>query len=96
MTDDTLAPLFPDLALPRPLLAFEVLLTVPRDGETLGPDDAPRGRGVVAAFTAEKAEIGMVVRAPSLTEAVVLGLAACGEWAAMPGARLEVQPVSLS
>jgi hypothetical protein len=93
MADDTLAPLFPDIAVPRPLLAFEVVLTVPHAGETLGPGDAPQGKGVIAAFSAEKAEVGMVVRAPSLTEAVVLGLAACGEWAAMPGARLDVQPV---
>jgi len=94
MADETLAPLFPDLALPRPLLTYRVVLTVPRAGETLGPDEAPRGRGVITAFTAEQAEVGLVVKAPSLTEAAVLGLAACGEWAGMPGARLDVRPAS--
>lgn len=95
MTDETLAPLFPDLAVPRPLLSWEVVLTVPGAGETLGPGDAPRGRNVVAAFSAEKAEVGMTVRAPSLTEAVVLGLAACGEWARMAGAEVHVRPARL-
>lgn len=88
----------PDLGLlpdvPRPILSWSVTLTVPHDGEDgpLVPEDAPRGAGVISAWTATTAQFALTVKAPGLLEATVLGLAACGEWARARGAAVEVRP----
>lgn len=85
--------LLPDV--PEPLRRFDVTVSVPRedDGDGLVPPSAPRGKNVVSAWTAEQAIMCVTVTAPGLFEAAVLGLAAAGEWAQMPGASAEVKPV---
>lgn len=97
MNDDTLAPLFPDVAAARRVLPYVVEVTVPHapDPGTVMPPElpaVPHGKGVLALLTASRAVISVRVSAPSLLEAAVMGLAAAGEWARMTGAEVTVRP----
>jgi hypothetical protein len=84
--------LLPDLE--TPLRAYEVIVTVPRDGDdnVLVPDSAPRGMNIDACWTAAQAQIVVTVKAQTLLEAVTLGLVATGEYARMPGASVVARP----
>jgi hypothetical protein len=72
--------------LDRPKLSFEFLVTLPADDDLQLPP-APNGAEVGAEMT-----LRVPVKARDLPEAAVVGLAAAGAWAKIPGARAEVRP----
>jgi hypothetical protein len=85
--------LLPDLE--TPLRAYEVIVTVPRDGDddVLVPDSAPRGMNIEACFTAAQVQIAVTVKASSLAEAVMLACMQAGEYGKDPRASVHGRPV---
>lgn len=83
--DEDLASLWP--GLPEPRLAFELVITVPADGDDILPP-APNGTGLTA-----QQVLTVAVKAADLQQAALLGFAAAGAWAKVPGASAVVRPV---
>ena len=85
--------LLPDVGVPP--RRWEVVLTVPLDDDRDGlmPLAMPVPSSAIGAWTATQAVLSLPVSARDLQEAVILGLAAVGAWARMPGASAVVRPL---
>lgn len=94
MTEDFT--LLPDVG--KPPGRWELLLTVPLDGDgdELGPLPLPVPPAVMGAWTASQAVLSVPVSARDLPEAAILGLAAAGAWARIPGASAVLRPALVS
>jgi hypothetical protein len=87
MSEDTAAPsLWPGLSEPK--IAFELAVTIPA-GDDIALPPVPNGAEVSAELV-----LRVPLKARDLPEAALLGFAAAGAWARVPGARAEVRPVS--
>jgi len=73
--------------LPEPKLPFELVIAIPADDAGFSLPPAPHGAEVSA-----ESVLRVPLKAAHLQEAAVLGFAAAGAWARVPGARAEVRP----
>lgn len=93
MNEDT-DTLLPDVG--NPARRWELLLTVPLDDDRggLAPLPLPVPPSVMGAWSGTQAYLSVPVSARDLQEAAILGLAAAGPWARIPGASAVVRPAA--